>query len=238
MGSAMARPRCDLPFRYAFCGGRFPDVPRIRHDDQEIAIDNLQYIDYSEYMITTKPKKGLKTMTTNTVKRGRGKSAKAANLQIDFLKLAITHFGEKSKFKNPEMLAFGRTQKQFKKGSWNWIFAPKYRVGRGEYQLPELSAFTTFRAIVVSKKADPTSLTAEVKRAFNSIAKTANRVAGSQAKKLDKPSVRALAPVAAHDVAYDLSPEQRAKHSTATKYNLSPEDEKMANKILMRLANK
>jgi len=197
---------------------------QFRDHDQEIAIDNLQYIDYSEYMITTKPKKELKTMTTNTVKRGRGKSAKAANLQIDFLKLAIDHFGDRSKFKNPEMLAFGRTQKQFKKGSWNWIFAPKYRVGRGEYQLPDLSAFTTFTAIIAAASAgiDGKGAWALVKKPVP--------------KALKKP-----APSPAKPLATAVETTRASRQASAVAHQRATEDEKidkMTQKILMRLSRK
>ena len=160
-------------------------------------------------------------MTTNTVKRGRGKSAKAANLQIDFLKLAIDHFGDRSKFKNPEMLAFGRTQKQFKKGSWNWIFAPKYRVGRGEYQLPDLSAFTTFTAIIAAASAgiDGKGAWALVKKPVP--------------KALKKP-----APSPAKPLATAVETTRASRQASAVAHQRVTEDEKMTQKILMRLSRK
>lgn len=113
-------------------------------------------------------------MNTNTVKRGRGKSAKAADLKIEFLKAAIAHFGAGAKFKNPEMLAFGRSQKQFNKASWNWIFEKKFdcRVGRGEYRLPDLNAFT--KAVAVRRTASAPVKAAAVKP---KAAKTVQKVA-------------------------------------------------------------
>lgn len=138
-----------------------------------------------------------------TVKNGRGKSVKAADLKIQFLKNAIAHFGAGAKFKNPEMLAFGRASKEFKKGSWNWIFDKKYRVGRGEYQIPDLHTFTKQTAL--------TSVPLATERTKKTLARDSKDV------KLQKVA----------------KPVDSVKTETVTM--LSPQDEAMANKILMRL---
>lgn len=144
---------------------------------------------------------GSNTMNTKSnVKRGRGKSPKAAQARVDFLKVAVAHFGAKAKFKNPEYLAFARTQKQFNKASWNWIFTPKYRAERGMYQLPDVAEFAKENTVPAKTEAK--------KPVKSAVQKPAAKKAKTEAlPKIDVPV-------------------------------LSDADEKMANKILMRLARR